>query len=134
MSRPPYPRALRILRGTDKRHPERARKRGDELEDTAEIGKPSNHLNAAQKRIFKELVDSSIEGVLGRADTIAVELAACLLYRVRGLNKEDGVVIPAKAAEQSLLSRYLSQFGMTPADRSKISIKPKKTKSVYDDF
>ncbi len=150
MPRNHLPKNIHVLKGTAKQHPERMRERENEPVNKAPIGKPSKYLNTVEKRFFKEIVSNSIDGVLGEADRIAVECAAQLLYKVRGLNiiqvvddshqptedepiKLKEVVIQATAGEQQLLIKYLGQFGMLPADRAKISIEPGKKKSAFDD-
>jgi phage terminase small subunit len=136
MARPSLPKHLHILKGTGVKNPARMKARENEPENTDELGKPSKYLNAKEKLFFKEIAELAIEGVLGQADRIAVEQAACLLAKCRGLHIADGSVIPATSAEQNQLYKYLSQFGMTPADRSKINILPPKSKepSPWDDF
>ena len=133
MARNHLPKNIHILKGTAKAHPERMRERENEPVNKAPIGKPSKYLSTVEKRFFKEIVDNSIEGVLGKSDRIAVEIAAALLFKVRNLNIVEGEVQPATAGEQQLLCKYLGQFGMLPADRAKLSVEPKKAKSVFDD-
>lgn len=133
MARNHLPKNIHILKGTDKKHPDRMRKRENEPENTKPIGEPSEYLTEKEKLFFKEIVDLSIEGVLGEADRIAVEQAACLLAKCRNQNIVDGEIVPATAAEQNQLFKYLSQFGMTPADRSKINLPGKKKKNSFDD-
>ncbi len=133
MARLALPKNIHILKGTDKKHPDRMRKRENEPANKSQIGNPSKYLSAIEKRFFKEIVNLSIDGVLGEADRIAVEQAACLLVKCRNLNIVDGEIIPASAAEQNQFFKYLSQFGMTPADRSKISIPGPKKKNIFDD-
>jgi len=60
------------------------------------------------------IVEESITGVLGQVDRIAVELACKLYVRV-----DEGV---ATGVDYNQLIKLLSQFGMTPADRSRLSI------------
>lgn len=60
------------------------------------------------------IVEESITGVLGQADRIAVELACKLYVRV-----DEGT---ATGVDYNQLIKLLSQFGMTPADRSRLSI------------
>ena len=126
MGRPALPKNVHILKGTAKKDAARMRPRENEPENSSPLGKPSKYLNAKEKLFFKEIAELAIEGVLGQADRIAVEQAACLLAKCRGLHIVDDNVIPATSAEQNQLFKYLSQFGMTPADRAKLSItKPK---------
>lgn len=133
MARPRLPTNVLKLKGADKKDPKRIRERDGEPQNTSEVGAPPAHLNKVQKEAFKEIVKYSINGVLGEADRLAVEQAAILLVKCRSQHEENGEIIPATAAEQGHFFKYLSQFGMTPADRSKISIPKEKKKNPFDE-
>jgi len=133
MARPFKPLNVHILNGTDKKHPDRMRERQSEPVNTDPIGEPSEHLSPIEVKMFNDIVDSCIDGVLGKADRIAVEIAAKLLAKHNGAYTVDGEVYVMTAGEQNLLSKYLGQFGMLPGDRAKISVKPKKDKNPFDD-
>ena len=128
MARPRLPTSILNIRGSFDKHPER--KRENEPENTNEVGNPPTHLNKLEKAAFREIVKLSIEGVLGEADRLAVEMSACLLVKCRGQYELDGEIILASAAEQNQFFKYLSQFGMCPADRSKIQVPPPKNKEL----
>ena len=124
------------LRGADKNHPERMKKRENEPKNVNPLGNPPRHLLKSQKAAWREIVKYSIPGVLGQADRIAVEMAACLLVKCRGLelkNNDSVLHIWASSAEQNLFFKYLAQFGMTPADRSKISLPGQGKKNSFED-
>lgn len=113
------------LRGSDKKHPERIKARENEPVNTQPIGDPPDWLSDPEKEAWQIIVDECIDGVLGKADRIAVACASQLLaVSVAGL---------AAHQEKVLLHRYLGQFGMLPGDRSKISIAKKKPKNEFDD-
>ncbi len=114
MGRPRTPTQVLRIRGVGKTHPERLRVRENEPENENPVGDPPDNLSKPEKVIWKRIVEESITGVLGQADRIAVELACKLYVRV-----DDGT---AKGVDYNQLIKLLSQFGMTPADRSKISI------------
>ncbi len=134
MSRPRTPTNILKLKGADKKNPRRFKDRENEPENINEIGMPPIHLSKMEKAAFNEIVNLSIDGVLGGSDTIAVEMAATLLIKCRGQFKVNGETLLASAAEQGQFFKYLSQFGMTPADRSKISITKKVEYSEWDDL
>ena len=125
------------LKNTAKAHPERMRKRENEPENKNPIGKPSRFLTRFEKAAWREIVKWTIDGVLGEADRLAVEQAARLLVKCRGLGTTvvEGLEVPlwATIQEQTLFFRYLGQFGMMPADRSKINIPKGKPKNPFDD-
>lgn len=127
MARPRLPTNVLKLRGADKVNPGRLKARENEPENKREVGLPPKHLGKLEKEAFKEIIKFSIDGVLGEADRIAVEMAACLLVKCRDQ------INPATSTEQNQFFKYLSQFGMTPADRSKINIPKQKTKNVFDE-
>ena len=134
--RPRTPTNILRLRGVEKNHPERLKERENEPVNKSPLGNPPRHLSKAQKAAWREIVKYSISGVLGQADRIAVEMAATLLVKCRGLEYEfqDKVKkLWATNAEQNLLFKYLAQFGMTPADRSKINLPGQGKKNSFED-
>jgi len=144
MARPRTPTNILALKGAYKKDPQRLKERENEPENTKPIGEPK-HLTGLEIEFYNEIIDSTIDGVLGAADRIAVEQAAILLVSCRNLRTvekviteagEDKVVnipVPASPAEKNQLFKYLGQFGMLPADRSKISIAKPKKKNAFDD-
>ena len=124
MGRTPYPKAVLRLKGVDKKHPERLHMREHEPENANPVGDPPKHLNGAERKIWLRIVDESIPGVLGQADRIAIELVCKLYVRV----DED----TATGVDYNQLIKLLSQFGMTPADRSKIAIPKPDEKNEFD--
>lgn len=127
MARPHLPKNILILRGSDKNHPARMRKRDAEPENIKPLRNPSVHLSKQDKEAYEEIVKLSIPGVLGEADSLAVEQAANLLVKCRGLGDE-----PPTAAERRLLFSYLGQMGMLPGDRAKLSIEKPKPPNPFD--
>ena len=135
--RPRKPTNVLLLSGAKKNHPERLKEREGEPVNKNPIGSPVKFLTKHEKAAWREIVKLSIDGVLGEADRLAVEHASRLLVKCRGLEtyEDDGkeIKIWASVQEQTLFLRYLSQLGMTPADRSKINIPGKKEKNPFDD-
>jgi len=134
MPQPRVPTKILKLRGADKKHPDRMKLRENEPVSTKPIGKPSKYLSSIEKKAFKEIANSAIDGVLYESDTLAVELAAQLMVKCRGLLVIDNKTITASAAEQNLFFKYLGQFGMMPSERSKISIPKNNMPSAWDDL
>jgi hypothetical protein len=133
MGRKKLPKNIHILKGTAKKNPKRMHERENEAIDERPLGSPPKLLNKHQKSAWQEIVNHCIQGVLSRSDRLAVEEAARLLVTCRHLDEEDGVIIRPSNGERQLLIKYLSAFGMTPSDRSKIHIPVLKPKSVFDD-
>ena len=125
MGRTPYPRAILELKGVKNNHPERFRIRENEPENINPVGDPPENLSDSERNIWMRIVEESIKGVLGQADRIAVELA-CKPY----VWVDEGT---ATGVDFNQLIKLLSQFGMTPADRSKLSI-PKPDNDGDDEF
>lgn len=121
------PTSVHRLQGTYR--PSRHNERTNEPICANPLGKPPSELNKVEKKYFNQIANESITGVLGEADRIAVSLAAKLMALI---HSPEG----ATAAQTAQLIKLLSQFGMTPADRSKIDIpKPKSTEpNPWDDF
>lgn len=126
MTRPRKPTALKELQGSFKPHPERRNK--NEPVSSEEIGIALTTLSADEKKIWDEIKGIACDGVLTAADRIALELLCKLIHEMR-YSFED-----MNAAKLSRLTFLLSQFGMTPADRSKINIPQKKEKNVFEEY
>ncbi len=125
MPRPRVPTNILELRGADKKHPDRMRERENEPVNNNPIGKPPDYLSSEERKFWRMIIHDCIDGVFGEADRIAVSLAARLLTKCAGDT--------ATGQEQMQLYRYLGQFGMTPSERSKISIPKGKPKNKFDD-
>src|SRR5438477_6456915 len=100
-------------RGAFVKHPERARARMAEPKPNGELGASPKHLNAGQKKTWRELVQIIPAGVAAASDRWAVELLVCLMERCRNGQ--------AKAGEIKQIESLLSKFGMTASDRSRVS-------------
>lgn len=123
MPRPRKPTNILILNGADKKNPKRLKEREGEPVNVNPIGDVPEELNEAEKRCWETITSSAIPGVLGQADRIAVMIASKLMARF--------VSGDAKGFEITQLIRLLSQFGMTPADRSRISIPTVKPRNPF---
>ena len=108
------PSAVLQLRGAFANHPDRARP--DEPDGVGEIGDPPNRLTEAEAEAWRTIVGESIDGVLCRSDRTALEIASRLLAQMWEMGRE----FPREKWVE--LRHYLSAFGMTPADRSRVSV------------
>ena len=120
MARPRKPTKILELRGSFKQNPQR--KRLNEPQPEADLGKPPKNLTAAQQKIWYEIIEQTPDGVITRMDRFTLEILTVLLHKVRTTPRVQG-------AELSTLMRCLTAFGMTPADRSKVVVATKQTKS-----
>ncbi len=87
MARPHKPLNVLRMNGTAKNHPARLKKRENEPENVKPLPDPPTHLSKHDKAAYKEIVELSIPGVLGEADTLAVEQAASLLVPIASKKK-----------------------------------------------
>jgi len=106
---------LRLV-GAFGKNPVRARARANEPVPKGSIGEPPADFSPADKSAWAEIVATSHAGVFCRADRISVEMAARLLaqYRATPLTFPDARLLR--------LNRLLASFGMTPADRSRVTV------------
>jgi phage terminase small subunit len=128
MARPRTPTKVLQLRGADKKNPKRFKDRQNEPEPAAGIGEASQHLSEAEQKIWDELVGLVPAGVLGNSDRIALERVSVLLYQAR-YEREEWT-----SSKEKDLIQYLSRFGMTPSDRSKISVPKPKGADPWEDL
>ena len=113
MPQPRIPTAKLEARGAYLKHPERKRARKDEPKPTGELGEPPKHLDRQEKKAWRYVASLLPPGVAANRDRVAMEEIACLLVSCRRKR--------ATAAERNLLRGYLRDFGMTPADSSRVS-------------
>jgi hypothetical protein len=97
-------------------HPGRYRDRASSPVPAGPLGDPPGHLGPAQRTAWQELATQIPEGVLTIADRIFVEATCHLIAKMRSEHFE-----PTPAWFTALASG-LGRMGLTPADRSKISV------------
>ncbi len=120
MGRPRKPTALLELNGSLKRNPQRYRDRADEPRPTSAIGDPpadflrsDSSLAARHLRIWYELLAQAPDGVLTGCDRMILENTCRLQAKI-----ECG---ERSAAVFNQVRSNLSDLGMTPAGRSRVS-------------
>lgn len=113
--------------GAFRKNPQR--KRGADVEVTDPIGNAPDHLTPEQLQAWKDIVSRAPDGVLTRADGIAVEMAACLNAEM--MADFDSFT----AAKLARLQALLTSFGMTPTSRAGLGISPtKKPDNIFAEF
>lgn len=124
------PTQLLALTGTLKTNPGRYANRANEPKADAPFPtEPPPNLNAAQRECWREIVNLSHPGVLCAADSILVEHGAMVLWELRDRKWK---VHPGLMLR---LEVVLSKLGMTPADRSRVSVLKSKDKTnPYSEF
>lgn len=119
------PKNILIMKGSHKKNPARMKARENEPENVNLLGAAPDSLNAKERVVWARISGEAIPGVLGQADRMAVELACKLFVKIQE-NTATGV-------DYNQMIKLLSQFGMSPADRAKISIPKQKKKNPFDD-
>lgn len=124
------PTQLLALTGTLKTNPGRYANRANEPKaDVPFPADPPAHLTPAQQKCWREIVDLCHPGVLCAADSLLVEHGAMVLWELRDRRWK---VHPGMMLR---LEVVLSKLGMTPADRSRVSVlKGKEKSNPYSEF
>jgi phage terminase small subunit len=154
LPRPRKPTSLLELSGAFAKNP--TRRRPAEPRDDRPLGDPPTRLPAAAVPYWREIASLAPARVLCAADRLAVELAARLMLKAcqgdnasvlldlveaaragKLTNKELRAVAVRQtisSAELATLRSLLAAFGMTPADRSKLSIPAERPPNPWDEF
>ena len=138
----PTPTVLKMVKG----NPGKRAINKNEPQPTKGIPDCPEHIEGLSREAWDKLCKSLDDmGVLTLADTHALEILCGIYGRIRQLNeqiKKDGLVIdtvnvngdrmmrgnPAVSQlekAESLFKNYLTEFGLTPSSRSKISVNKK---------
>ena len=104
------------LRGAFKKDPQRRKLRANEPVGIPGLGEPPERLGDAEKAAWGEIASTCAQGVLTQADRLAVEVAARLLAELWETGQKF------HNAKLRVLRSMLMSFGMTPSDRSKVSV------------
>lgn len=137
--RPRKPRALKLVMGTDR--PDRANLKAP-TSPAVPLPKPPAAFSAGQKRAWRELAELvDPMRITSRADVVAFrEMARCMAlieqadlelkkygrtdYQVvteTGISYRKYTQVETLATFEKILDAKLSRFGMSPADREKVS-------------
>jgi phage terminase small subunit len=141
MARRPEPTALKLLKGSDKKHPERINK--NEPEPSGPLGPPPSNFTAAEKRIWKtaphwaakedRLVWISHCRLKAEADSL---WTACKKTKrlAKGGNGQEKInpLHTLFFQYEDRANKLASLFGMTPSDRTKIQAKPEAVEDEFD--
>lgn len=126
MGRNRKPTAVLEASGTFEHDPQRRRARLGEPTVIGTLGEPHESLTDSEKALWRELATQLPPGVAGKSDRWAFEELVRLAYRVR--------TGEAMLMERRLLLSYLSKFGLTPSDRSKVSAVPGEEQDPLEKF
>jgi len=112
MGRIPQPTAILDAKGAFLTHPER--RRPNEPQETRPLGNAPRCLTAGQKKLWGEIARNLPPGVGKVSDRHAFEM----LVRLMAKERADAI----NNNQRGQLIKLLGSFGMTPADRAKISV------------
>src|SRR5215472_3167714 len=85
------------------------------------------HLSSSAKKIWAEVFAKWQPGVAGDSDEAAFEILVCLLANFRYRKKARPPQVISEVSQMNLL---LGKFGMTPADRSRVTASPDDQASI----
>lgn len=145
------PEHLKELQGTARKD----REISIDLEESPEIPsdlKPPTYLSAVAKKKWRELVKDLVEsGLLKNVDLGSLEMC-CIAYGdamecQREIKKQGGLanyvagrsaqeipLMSQKKAAMESYKKYIAEFGLSPASRAKMGIRPKKKESAMSGF
>ena len=129
MSRPRISTAILEARGAFIHNPGRRVARANEPKPTGQLGRPPKHLASDEKKIWRELARIVPPGVLTNSDRWFVEMTVRLMPCLRQRT--------VTASQIGQLLQCLGRMGLTPADRSRVSVVPlpaAEKDSLWDHF
>ena len=119
MPAPRKPTAVLSLAGRFKKDPKRGRARANEPVDNAPLGDPPEYFQPTERQIWNEIQHQLVDGVALASDRHAFEM----LVRLVGLMRTNGIG-SLEGAQLTQMTKLFTLFGMTPADRSRVSAPP----------
>ena len=121
-----YKKPTRILElnGAFRKNPSRKKERANEPIPDQPIGDPPTRLTKSQKAVWRELVKQMVPGVLMSSDRALLSVICILLDQFWRANSGEEVE-KLKAGELTQLMRGLSALGLSPVDRTRVSVPPK---------
>jgi len=122
MARPRKPTELLKASGAFIANPERLAARDGEPIVTDPLGAPPEHLNPHEIQVWREIEAMIPARVATAADALALECLVKLTLQIRTEEK------PTAALFAQALT-YMGRFGLTPADRAKMTV-PKEQDEV----
>lgn len=92
---------------------------------TSPLGNPPERLKPEQRKAWREIANNCAFGVLTKADRHALEITSVLLAEFW----MSGAAM--SGTHISALERLLSKFGLTPADRSRVTVPQQKKENPF---
>lgn len=126
MAKHAQPREVAKLKGADKVHPERYRKKVPKSDSP--VGSAPEGMSESARACWFELESYAIPGTLTWAERPMLEMAANLFAEYRAAPTEFAI------GKYNPLIGMLARFGLSPADRQKLSIDSPKEDDPYDNL
>lgn len=126
MARHSQPAELAVIKGADKRNPQRYR--GEVPKTERGLGDPPDYFNAAQVACWDEIVANSLPGVVTGGDKFVLEQAAKLLEQSRREGDDF------QSARLGHLISAFARLGLSPADRQKLRNSGGGKDNPFDEF
>jgi phage terminase small subunit len=114
--------------GSTAKDPQRFRNRTEPPAPKAPLDKIPKHLDAEQKKVWREIVSNAPEGLLGSCDSIAIELCVRLVCKMR--NSPDKWT----STDAGQLANIMGKLGGTPGDRQRLNVVAPVEKTVKDEL
>jgi len=114
MPAPRKPTQILSLTGRLAHDKKRYRNRKDEPTENGPLGDPAPHLPPTERELWKEIAGLLVPGVALASDRLAFEGLVRMAAKLR--DNTIGV------GERTQLFKMFERFGMTPADRSRVSV------------
>lgn len=132
MARPRKPTAVLELTGAFQHNPDRGRDRANEPQPTGSLGEPPARWYGEkfdlEREVWRDLEAEVPPNVLTNSDRQAVEVYCRHMAKFR---RGDDL----KGHELKAILYLQGRFGMTPSDRSKISVpKPNESANAFAEF
>lgn len=118
------PTSLLEISGAYQKNP--SRRRPDEPSTGRGVGAAPKHLSDDQRAAWDDVVANCAAGVFQSSDRMMLEMLAVLIAEWRGDYAGFG------GRKYTVLQTLLARAGMTPADRSRIAVKPPKGDNPFD--
>lgn len=150
MARPRKPTKILQFTGAFDKNPQRGRARANEPNLPAGLGEPPEWMDTPATEEWKRVApDLEAAGVTSRVESTALAVYCQAVSRMRLAEKEifrDGITIMTEGglkkhpavgiAERAavIIKAFASEFGMTPASRSKVSAKPGTEQNPDNEF
>jgi len=113
------PTATAEAKGSFIKHPERKKARAAEPVPTKALADAPSHLGPTEQAVWFELMGKLPGNVAFDSDETSFEVLVCLVSAFRNRQSKG---IPHVVGEISAMNKLFTQFGMTPADRSKVKV------------